>query len=133
MRTGNASLETNERAMVDINAVDILFEIEKRIGINLNPARVEPLLQKRSSCDVTMRELHDIICSYPPLCRKCRYDLRGHSGVGRCPECGTAFDLRDHADDGRWRALREVVSSALKIPVEHIEPESFLHRDLMKL
>lgn len=118
--------------MVDIDALDILFLIEKRIGIELNPEKVEPHLQKRPSGDLTMRELHDIICGYAPICRKCRYDLCGHAGVGRCPECGTAFDLRDHAEGGRWRVLREVVSSTLKIPMEHIELDSFLFRDLMK-
>lgn len=72
--------------MVDLDAVDILCQVEKRIGIELDPAKVEPLISKRPSCDVTMGELHDIVCDYSPLCEKCHYDLRGHAGLGRCPD-----------------------------------------------
>ena len=86
----------------DADAGDILLEMEKRIGIELNLERANSLIFKRYTGDVTMRELHEFTCGYSPICRKCRYDLRGQTGVGRCPECGTAFDLGDHADGGRW-------------------------------
>lgn len=70
--------------MVDFDAGDILLELEKRIGIELDLTRATKLICKRPSGDVTMRELYDFICDYPPICRNCRYDLRGHADVEKC-------------------------------------------------
>lgn len=41
----------------------------------------------------------DMVVSRGRNCNGCRYDLRGHAGEGRFPECGHRFQIaRSHAD-----------------------------------
>lgn len=117
--------------MVDFNAVDVLLLFEESLGLECDLVEMNNLVSKRKSCDVTMQEIMDLINRYPPVCQKCKYDLRGHVGVGQCPECGTPFDLCNQNEDGRWQTLREIVSSNLKIPIEQVQPDKFLFKDLM--
>ncbi len=42
------------------------------------------------------------------LCPHCRYDLRGHESLFKCPECETACDI-DKIQDA-WRSFRPVVT-----------------------
>ena len=42
------------------------------------------------------------------LCPHCRYDLRGHESLFKCPECETACDI--DKIQAAWRSFRPVVS-----------------------
>ena len=113
-----------------IDDIELLISIEERFGIRIPDHEMETFFSRRKSGDYPMRELYDFVCTYTPTCQKCAYDLRGHVSAGQCPECGKTFDLRVHANDGKWPALREVVASCLGIPTERVSLDSFIYEDL---
>jgi len=51
-------------------------------------------------CAVARHPSYNDFVSNLPTCCQCGYDLRGHAVVGRCPECGDAYE--DVAPEPMW-------------------------------
>jgi hypothetical protein len=48
----------------------------------------------QEAAEVLQQFLEDGYVSRGAQCDGCGYDLRGHTGEGKCPECGRRFQLR---------------------------------------
>jgi acyl carrier protein len=115
-----------------LELVEVIIRIEDELAVAVHPDAWDSLTQARERYDVTAGELLDMICSgrMTRVCVTCRYDLRGHSEIGRCPECGNAFAFAPRDADDTWPVLRRILSDVLGIKREEITRDSWLVRDL---
>lgn len=113
-----------------IDLLDIMFRVERRWGIRIsNDDLTQAGSRPEQKWDITCHDLMQLILARTRRCARCRYDLRGHAGPGRCPECGNAF-MCPASEDECWRDLRQILAESLRVEPEDIQPDSLLIRDL---
>jgi hypothetical protein len=116
-----------------IDDLDIMLRVENAAGVVMAQDDWNQLRAQCKTNDATVGELHDILVSKGrptgcDACVVCDYSLSGHITTtrGRCPECGTEFDMTCITFD----ELRHILVKAIGVEPKLVTREAFLIRDL---
>jgi len=127
---------------VSLDAYYLFCSIEDHFGVRIEEADITRLLDvsdKRNNMppDMTVGTLLELILNKlehagggmpwvdHAACDQCGYRLRGLKAMGRCPECGTTYDLRD-----AWQVLCRLIEDQTGMIRGKIKRTTCLGKDL---
>ena len=111
-----------------IDFLEISLLVEEQLHCKIDIDALSHAFRSRNPPDLTVGELYGHVCAQPARCGQCDYDLRAHGTRGRCPECGSSFDVRDR--EATWEQLRRILSEVLGVEEANVRKESLLVKDL---
>ena len=114
-RHGVASVERDRvKAALDSERRQrLILDPMRRLGLLIEARDFDRLCGTRRPPDFTLAELYDCLMSNQAsaACRQCTYSLRGLPPQGRCPECGSEYQLFALALDALAQLLQKASPS----------------------